>query len=377
MIQFNDTSSHNAVVKVIGVGGGGCNAVNTMITARLDTVDFIVANTDLQALRQNTAEHKLQLGKDLTKGLGAGADPLIGKASANESRERICRSLEEADMLFIAAGMGGGTGTGAAPVIAEIARDMGILTVGVVTKPFLFEGKKRLKIAESGIDELSRHVDSLIVIPNQKLFSLAGKATSLLEGFKKADEVLLHAIKSISDLINVPGLINLDFADVKTIMTGMGMAYMGIGEDSGEHRAAKAAQKALENPLLDDISINGARGLLINLAGDSSLSFADLEEATSFVQERVHEEANIVFGAIIDEDLKENCRLTVIATGFSERIAVDREIAAPSAEPKQESAPDRIFTKNDSKVVKVGTIISEFADDDEYDIPTFIRSNCL
>jgi len=378
--QFEEFQ-HGASIKVIGIGGAGCNAVNTMIASKLESVDFIVANTDRQALENNRALNKIQLGQALTKGLGAGANPEIGKNAAMEDIEKIKQTLETPDMVFIAAGMGGGTGTGAAPVIAEAAKSMGALTVGVVTKPFSFEGKKRGRVAEQGLEELEQHVDSLIVIPNEKLFSIAEKRTTLLEGFKMADEVLLHAIKSISDLINVPGLINLDFADVKTIMSDMGMAFMGIGVHSGENRAAEAAKKAISNPLLDDISIKGAQGMLINITGSSSLTFLDLEEATNFIREEAHEDANIIFGAAIDDSMAEKFQITVIATGFNnEKIeqealpehrleAVEQE--QPLVQNFSELQPEK--TRQNAKVVKIGTIISEFSDDGEYDIPTFVR----
>jgi len=389
---FDQPNRQGASIKVIGVGGAGCNAVNTMIDAGLDSVDFIVANTDRQALDNNNSPQKIQMGDTITRGLGAGANPEIGRNSAMEDIDNIQLMMENADMVFVAAGMGGGTGTGAAPVIAKAAKDMGALTVGVVTKPFKFEGKRRARIAEEGLRELREHVDSLIVIPNEKLFKIAEKKTTLQDGFKMADDVLLHAIKSISDLINMPGLINLDFADVKTIMSDMGMAFMGMGIHSGEDRAAEAARKAISNPLLDDISIKGARGMLINVTGSSSLSFEDLEKATDFIREEAHEDANIIFGAAIDESMGDDFRITVIATGFSneqgqlqpgaveavlpgaEHNAVSELVAnAESASAMQ--LPDIELPKNpqDSKVIKIGTIISEFGDDGEYDIPTFVR----
>jgi cell division protein FtsZ len=300
--------------------------------------------------------------------------------------------MENADMVFVAAGMGGGTGTGAAPVIAKAAKDMGALTVGVVTRPFNFEGKHRARIAEEGLRELREHVDSLIVIPNEKLFMIAEKKTTLQEGFKMADDVLLHAIKSISDLINMPGLINLDFADVKTIMSDMGMAFMGMGLHSGENRAAEAARKAISNPLLDDISIKGARGMLINVTGSSSLSFEDLEKATGFIREEAHEDANIIFGAAIDESMGDNFRITVIATGFSHAQSVQEVQASEAVAPESASkaVPELVSKpaaaaamqlpdidlprmRRDAKVIKIGTIISEFGQDGEYDIPTFVR----
>jgi len=389
---FEQPHRHGASIKVIGVGGAGCNAVNTMIAAGLDSVDFIVANTDRQALENNRSQHKIQIGDAITRGLGAGANPEIGRNSAIEDIDKIQQLLENADMVFVAAGMGGGTGTGAAPVIARAAKEMGALTVGVVTRPFNFEGKHRARIAEEGLRELRDHVDSLIVIPNEKLFKIAEKKTTLQEGFKMADDVLLHAIKSISDLINMPGLINLDFADVKTIMSDMGMAFMGMGIHSGADRAAEAARKAISNPLLDDISIKGARGMLINVTGSSSLSFEDLEKATGFIREEAHEDANIIFGAAIDESMGDNFRITVIATGFAheqaaqqvEAAAADMPDAVKKSVPELVShtrpapavqLPDIELTKirKDAKVIKIGTIISEFGEDGEYDIPTFVR----
>jgi len=387
---FEQPHRHGASIKVVGVGGAGCNAVNTMIAAKLDSVDFIVANTDRQALENNQSSQKIQIGDAITRGLGAGANPEIGRDSAMEDIEKIQQTMQNADMVFVAAGMGGGTGTGAAPVIAKAAKEMGALTVGVVTKPFKFEGSRRARIAEEGLRELRDHVDSLIVIPNEKLFEIAEKKTTLQEGFKMADDVLLHAIKSISDLINMPGLINLDFADVKTIMSDMGMAFMGMGLHSGSDRAAEAARKAISNPLLDDISIKGAQGMLINVTGSSSLSFEDLEKATEFIREEAHEDANIIFGAAIDESMGDNFRITVIATGFSTEsaqvpvkpAAADKQLAVqnavPEPAPKTETAaelPDIELGKirQDAKVIKIGTIISEFGEDGEYDIPTFVR----
>ena len=378
---FDQTPNGGAQVKVIGIGGAGCNAVNTMIASRLESVDFIVANTDRQALEKSRSSKKVQLGEALTKGLGAGSDPEVGKNSAIEDVDKVKQTLEESDMVFIAAGMGGGTGTGAAPVVAEAAKSMGALTVGVVTTPFNFEGKKRMRVAQQGLEELEAHVDSLIVIPNEKLFNIVEKRTTLLEGFKLADEVLLHAIKSISDLINVPGLINLDFADVKTIMSDMGMAFMGIGVHSGEKRAAEAARKAISNPLLDDISIKGAKGMLINITGSSSMTFLDLEEATNFIKGEAHEDANIIFGAAIDDGMAEKFQITVIATGFNgekaERDGITEALADSLQEgkPSVSDAPKIQLEKlrQGAKVIKVGTIISEFADDGEYDTPTFLR----
>jgi cell division protein FtsZ len=379
--QFDQIHNQGAHIRVIGIGGAGCNAVNTMIASKLESVDLIVANTDRQALENNKSSNKIQLGEALTKGLGAGNNPEVGKKAALEDIDKVKQTLEASDMVFIAAGMGGGTGTGAAPVVAEAAKSMGALTVGVVTTPFNFEGKIRKRVAEQGLKELEEHVDSLIVIPNEKLFTIAEKRTTLLEGFKMADEVLLHAIKSISDLINTPGLINLDFADVKTIMSDMGMAFMGIGIHSGENRAAEAAKKAISNPLLDDISIKGAKGMLINITGSSSLTFLDLEEATNFIKSEAHEDANIIFGAAIDDSMAEKFQITVIATGFNNGKAEKDDVTETLASSLQENRPAVADLpeiqpekhKQDAKVVKVGTIISEFADDGEYDSPTFVR----
>jgi cell division protein FtsZ len=379
-IEF-DQKKNSATIKVIGVGGAGCNAVNTMIDAGLEGVEFIVANTDQQVLDTSKAAIKIQLGESITKGLGAGANPEIGKQAALEDIDKIKGVLADSDMVFITAGMGGGTGTGAAPVIAEAIKTIGALTVAVVTKPFDLEGKRRKNIAEEGLKNLKENVDSLIAIPNQRLFSLAEKATTLIEGFKLADEVLLHAIKSISDLINIPGLINLDFADAKTIMSNMGMAFMGIGLCSGENRAAEAARKAISNPLLDNITIRGAKGILINITANSTLSLIDIEKATEFIQREAHEDANIIFGAAIDESLGENLQITVIATGFENTQAdkkdyireVKSDIIVQEIEKEDEQSlqNDPVTPEN---VIKIGTIISEFTDDGEYDIPTFVRN---
>ena len=318
VFEFEETKD-NAKIKVIGLGGGGSNAINRMMEARFTGVEFIVANTDLQALRASPAPVKLQLGARLTMGLGAGADPEVGKKAALEDREQIKKLLDGADMVFVTAGLGGGTGTGSAPIVAATAKEMGILTVAVVTKPFAFEGRRRSQQAEAGLAELRGVVDTLITIPNQRLLAVVDRGTPLLEAFKVADTVLLQAVQGISDLILVPGLINLDFADVRTIMAGMGMALMGAGVGKGEHRALDAAQKAIASPLLDETSIDGARGILINFTGGSDLSLHEVEEAARVVQEAAHEEAHIIFGAVIDPSLQDEVRITVIATGFSER----------------------------------------------------------
>ncbi len=317
MLVFDETElPQTARIKVIGVGGGGGNAINTMISEGIRNVDFVAANTDIQALENNLAGTKIQLGAGLTKGLGAGANPEIGRSSALEDQARIAECLEGSDMVFVTAGMGGGTGTGAAPVIANIAREHGALTVGVVTKPFQFEGRRRLRQAEEGIRNLASAVDTLIIIPNQRLLAISGEHTTILEAFKKADEVLLHAVQGISDLITVPGLINVDFADVRTIMDGKGLALMGTGTASGPSRALEAAETAISSPLLEDVSIEGATGILVNLTGGLDVTLSELNEALSLIEQAAHEDAQIIFGNVIDESLRDEVKITVIATGF-------------------------------------------------------------
>jgi cell division protein FtsZ len=332
MIEFVDASS-GARIKVVGVGGGGGNAVNTMIAAGLPGVDFLAANTDAQALRSNLAPVKMQLGEKETRGLGAGGKPEIGRAAAEADIDRLHEYLEGADMIFITAGMGGGTGTGAAPIIARVSKELGSLTVGVVTKPFAFEGKRRMRQAEEGMRELKANVDTLIAIPNQRLLAVAGRNSAILETFKKADDVLLQAVRGISDLITVHGLINLDFADVRAIMSEMGMAMMGAAVAQGENRAVEAAQKAISSPLLEEVSIQGARGVLINITGGPDLSLHEVNEAATLIQEEADDDANIIFGAVIDEALGDEIRITVIATGFGEH-ADDRH-ARPASEGRQ------------------------------------------
>jgi len=318
MLEFDDEtdSRKGPVIKVVGVGGGGGNAINTMIEGGIGGVDFIVANTDCQVLEANQATIKVHLGKMLTKGLGAGANPEIGKAAALEDASRIAEALAGADMVFVTAGMGGGTGTGAAPVIAQVARDMGALTVGVVTKPFAFEGSQRKKKAMGGIAELAKAVDALIVIPNDRLVTLAGVKMTLKDAFGMVDNVLLNAVRGISDLVMVPGLINVDFADVRTIMTGMGRALMGTGRGTGEKRALEAAQQAISSPLLEDVSINGATGILINITGGPDLTLSEVTEAATLIEEAADPGANIIFGSVIDAHAGDEVRITVIATGF-------------------------------------------------------------
>jgi len=315
--EIDQAATHGAKIKVVGVGGSGCNAVNTMIKMGLDGVEFITANTDRQALDASLAPTKLAIGQELTKGLGAGANPEIGRKAALEDYAKISELLAGADMVFITAGMGGGTGTGAAAVFAKIAKEIGALTVGVVTKPFQFEGKKRMKHAMQGMAALRENVDSLIVIPNQRLLALAGTTLSMIDAFKKADEVLLNAVQGISDLINNTGLINSDFADVKTIMQNKGMALMGIGYGEGEHRAVEAATNAISSPLLEDVSIDGATGIIINVTGGSNLKIHEINEATTLIMEAAHEDAEIIFGTVIDENMKDAVKVTVIATGLN------------------------------------------------------------
>src|ERR1041384_750974 len=393
-----------ARIKVIGIGGGGGNAVNTMIGSRLSGVDFMVANTDAQSLQASQAPVRIQLGSMVTKGLGAGANPEIGRRAALEDQEQIREYLEGSDMIFITAGMGGGTGTGGAPVLARVARDVGALTVGVVTKPFIFEGKKRMHQAEEGIEELKASVDTLIVIPNQRLLSIAAKTTTMLEAFHKADDVLLQAVRGISDLIITPGLINLDFADVRTVMAEMGLALMGAAAASGENRAIEAAQKAISSPLLEDISIQGARGVLINITGGPDLCWHEVNEAASMIQEEAHDEANIIFGAVIDETMTDEIRITVIATGFGEVKEEKKPASAPAPTPSTNVSSIANAAQKNRKVVHLGTIVDdldtptwqrkkagseeietvtlgktnfEFSgnqdEDDKYDIPTFLR----
>jgi cell division protein FtsZ len=316
MFEIDQTTNQGAKIKVVGVGGSGCNAVNTMIRMGLEGVEFITANTDKQALDASLAPTKLPIGQELTKGLGAGANPEVGRKAALEDYAKISEMLAGSDMVFITAGMGGGTGTGAAPVFAKIAKEVGALTVGVVTKPFMFEGRKRMKHAEQGMNWLRDNVDSLITIPNQRLLAISGNTLSMVDAFKKADEVLLNAVQGISDLINHTGLINSDFADVRTIMQNKGLALMGIGQAEGENRAVEAATNAISSPLLEDISIEGATGIIINITGSSNLSIHEVNEATTLIMEAAHEDAEIIFGTVIDESLKDTVKVTVIATGL-------------------------------------------------------------
>ncbi|MCL4427949.1 MAG: cell division protein FtsZ [Deltaproteobacteria bacterium] len=389
MLEFVENNELSAKIKVVGVGGGGGNAVNTMIAAGLSGADFIVANTDAQALKASASSIKIQLGEHVTRGLGAGANPEIGKKSALEDREKIKEILEGSDMVFITAGLGGGTGTGAAPVIAAIAKEIGALTVAVVTKPFIFEGNRRMKQADEGLRELKAVVDTVITIPNQRLLAVAGKSTSMLDAFKKVDEVLLQAVKGISDLINVHGLINVDFADVKTIMSEMGMALMGTGIAEGENKALEAAQKAISSPLLEDIKIEGARGLLINVAGGKDMSIFEVNEAAEKIKSEAHPDANIIFGAVIDDTLEDRMMVTVIATGLGAEarpislVSVNGSGAQPvqinDGNTENKPLPEVLDINNitESKTVYIDRFSDKEEEEDyeseRYDIPTFMR----
>ncbi|TYO96100.1 cell division protein FtsZ [Geothermobacter ehrlichii] len=373
MFEFDETMDQSAKIKVVGVGGGGGNAVNTMIASGVSGVDFIVANTDAQALRANKSPMKLQLGSKLTKGLGAGANPEIGREAALEDRARLVEQLDGADMVFIAAGLGGGTGTGAAPVIAEVAKEVGALTVGVVTKPFTHEGKQRMAKAEQGVKALKEVVDSLILIPNDRLIGLAGKNMSILDAFKPADDVLRQAVQGISDLITTHGMINVDFADVKAAMSERGMAMMGIGVGSGEKRAVEAAQAAISSPLLEDVDISGAKGVLVNITGSSSMTMEDFEEVSRIIHEKVHEEANIFIGLVINEEMGDAIKVTAIATGFGgtfDAARRDTDEIRPLSRAKEDLDMPTILRKRREETPRsFGAMVEE----DEYDIPTFLR----
>jgi cell division protein FtsZ len=347
MFELMDTYRQQAVIKVIGVGGGGGNAIDHMVGANIEGVEFISANTDAQALKRSQAKTILQLGANLTKGLGCGADPSVGRQAAIEDRERIAEALAGADMIFITAGMGGGTGTGAAPVVAQVAKDMGVLTVAVVTKPFPFELRKRMAIAEQGIRELGEYVDSIITIPNEKLLTVLGKGATMLEAFGKANQVLQNAVQGIAELITRPGLINVDFADVRTVMSEMGLAMMGSASATGEGRAREAATAAISSPLLDDINISGARGLLVNITAGLSMSIGEFEEVGNTIKEYAAEDATVVIGTVIDPTLTDELRVTVVATGLGQEKR-----------------------KQPYKVIKTGTGTTDY---EALDTPTVIR----
>lgn len=431
MFKLVEEQSFGAKIKVIGVGGGGGNALNTMISSDLKGVEFIAANTDSQALKTSKAGIKIQLGSKLTSGLGAGANPEVGSAAAIESEDEITEVLRGADMVFVTAGMGGGTGTGAAPIIARVARDMGALTVGVVTKPFNFEGKRRGRFADEGIQSLQESVDTLITIPNERLLQIAGQNMAMVDAFTKVDEILVHAVRGIADLITVNGLINLDFADVRTVMSEMGMALMGTGVAGGESRAIEAATRAISSPLLENVSMVGATGILLNICGGPDLTLFEVNEAAQLVQEEADDNANILFGAVIDENLGDQVRVTVIATGFQKKFiahstnaalgnskvrpirridqrATEDYSVAPTrrrepirkeptkglfqAEPEEtrtqtlklvEEADDEIPVKKEASQMDIHRLVKEIAfsgsgqdiEPDEYDIPTFLRKH--
>jgi len=397
-IRMDEEGAVGARIKVIGVGGAGCNAVNRMVHAGLEGVEFIVTNTDVQALRMSTAPVKLQIGAKLTKGLGAGADPNVGRQAALEDTDKLIEVLDGADMVFVTAGLGGGTGTGAAPVIASLASELGALTIAVVTKPFKFEGRRRATQAEAGLAELREAVDSVITIPNDRLLATIARNTPLTEAFASADDVLRQAMQGISDLILVPGLINLDFADVKTIMNGRGVAVMGTGIGEGEQRAVEAAGRAISSPLLEDASITGARGVIINVTGGSDLSLMEVNEASSIIQEAAHEEANIIFGAVIDPRLDGQVKITVIATGFEAPAASAGASASPTpVDIRNYATWFRARTGTDAVAVNGGPLpavrgvvvqappvtpvvpqtdpgpVADAAPESPYDVPAFLR----
>ena len=377
MFELMDTYSQSAVIKVVGVGGGGGNAVEHMVSKELEGVEFICANTDAQAIKNSSAKTVLQLGGNITKGLGAGANPDIGRQAALEDRERIAEVIEGSDMIFITAGMGGGTGTGGAPVVAQVAREMGILTVAIVTRPFPFEGKKRGDIASNGIDELKQYVDSLITIPNEKLLSVLGKNMSLLDAFKAANDVLLGAVQGIAELITRPGLINVDFADVRTVMSEMGMAMMGSGRATGEGRAREAAESAIASPLLEDVNLSGARGILVNVTAGMDLSIGEFEEVGNTVKEFASENATVVVGTVIDPDMSGELRVTVVATGLGNEVQAAAEI--PTLVVDKTINGDVDYTQLDRPTVKrrqettADVRTGSDANLEYLDIPAFLR----
>jgi len=390
LFTFEDTAGLSAKIKVIGIGGGGGNALNNMITQKLRGVEFIVANTDAQAIERNHAETKLQLGSDITRGLGAGANPNIGRDAAESERDRIREFLQDTDMVFITAGMGGGTGTGAAPVIAEVAKDLGVLTVAVVTKPFNFEGKRRMRQAEAGIAELREFVDTLITIPNQKLIGAVGKNTSMLEAFRKADDVLLQAVRGIAELITHTGYMNVDFADVKAVMSDTrGVAMMGSGSASGESRAIEAAERAISSPLLEDIDIHGAQGILVNVTGNEEMTLAEYDEAVSIIHNMADEDANIICGMVYDQEAGEELRVTVVATGLSGENSVRlaatmREkdvtpmprmpnIQQPVVPMPQVATGQRPTAQPQQQQQQTSPFEQPGFNDDEFSVPTFLR----
>lgn len=373
-----------ALIKVIGVGGGGSNAVNRMIAAQVKGVEFIVVNTDLQALKMSNAPVKIQIGQKLTNGLGAGANPEVGRKAALEDTEKIIETLEGADMVFVTAGLGGGTGTGAAPILASLAAELGALTVAIVTKPFAFEGKKRSQQAEQGLSELRECVDTVIVIPNERLLQNVQRGTSLQDAFRTADDILRQGVQGISDIIQIPGVINVDFADVKTIMQGMGMALMGTGTARGENRAIEAAQRAISSPLLEESTIQGARGVLINITGPGDLLLHEVSEAASIIQRAAVEDANIIFGAVLDDSMTDEIKITVIATGFDKKEskspvdAIQHKPEGRGVEPRPEpvSVPLAQVARANSSAVSVQETVSSSSgvfDKNDLDVPAFMR----
>lgn len=380
MFELMDDYQENAVIKVIGVGGGGGNAIQHMVDSKIEGVDFICANTDAQALKINSARTILQLGANITKGLGAGADPEIGRQSALEDKDKIVEVLQGSDMIFITAGMGGGTGTGAAPIIAEIAKDLGILTVAVVTRPFPFEGRKRIAVAEEGIIALSSSVDSLITIPNQRLLTVLGKGISLLDAFKAANDVLLGAVQGIAELITKPGLINVDFADVRTIMSEMGIAMMGTGSARGENRAQNAAEAAISSPLLDNISLNGAKGVLVNITAGMDMSISEFEEVGDAVKSFTSDDATVIVGTVIDQDMSDELRVTLVATGL---VETDTHIISESSKEKREETElvgsdldqfeQKVLVRRQRSKNKLEMSEATEQNMDYLDIPAFLR----
>ncbi len=391
MFELVDQTPQSAVIKVIGVGGGGGNAVNHMVANSIEGVEFICANTDAQALRDVTARTVLQLGTNVTKGLGAGTDPEVGRKAAEEDRERIAEVLQGTDMVFITTGMGGGTGTGAAPVIAQVAKELGILTVAVVTRPFPFEGRRRLQIANEGIRALGEHVDSLITIPNEKLLTILGKDASLLSAFAKADDVLAGAVRGISDIIKRPGMINVDFADVRTVMSEMGMAMMGTGSASGPNRAREATEEAIRNPLLEDVNLYGARGILVNITAGPDLSLGEYAEVGSIIEEFASDEAMVKVGTVIDPDMRDELHVTVVATGLDARVEKSKVVDKPKKLTISTAAPTMALVGDDSEEVNydhydrpaaqrraaggaaTASKLSDKEEMDYLDIPAFLR----
>ncbi len=375
-VDFSDEVRRGAKIKVIGVGGGGGNAVNRMIAAKVEGVEFMVANTDLQALQASKAPVKIQIGAKLTKGLGAGANPEIGRRAALEDTEKIIDALEGADMVFVTTGLGGGTGTGGAPIVASLARELGSLTVGVVTKPFAFEGKRRMLQAEQGLAELSEAVDTVICIPNERLMQYVDKGTSFFEAFRIADDILRQGVQGISDIITITGIINRDFADIKTIMEGMGYAVMGTATASGENRAVDATNRAMSSPLLEDASINGAQGILLNITGSSKLTLHEVHEASTIVQRAAHENANIIFGAVHDESMKDAIKVTVIATGIkADKLGMKpRPALSPAMRSAQLSVKNMMLRKEKLPLESAAQNVNPVEiPADDLDVPAFLR----